>query len=118
ATSTTHNVARSAGGAFEFSSPDATTGAANYVVASDPSPGGSCNAFAGDSLGKVFKNTSCATFNWAQVGTTLTGGVLSLAAHPTNGVTLLAGTSTGNIYRKADAAAAWTVVSTVNAGVR
>ena len=90
------------------------TGLGRNSVATDPaSP---CTGYFGSSdlpyrSGTVYQNTSCSDGTWTTVGAPLNGAVTAIAAHPANQATLLAGTSTGSIYRKADGASPWVSVA-------
>ncbi len=113
--STQTSVGRMTGSGSEYSYP----GAGYYVLAADPLNG--CNMYVGNGVfngtGTVLKNTSCSVWNWAQVGATFPSRVSALAAHPTIADSLLAGTGTGEIYRKADAGSPWVQVATLSGNV-
>ena len=51
------------------------------------------------------------------MGAVLTGGVNVVAVHPTNSAILLAGTTSGIIYRKADAVSPWVAAATVGQSI-
>jgi hypothetical protein len=88
----------------------------NQVVATDPNS--ACTAYAGFDGTGVFRNTTCSGWNWTQVGGNLTGNVLTIAVHPTVSGALLAGTSSGLIYRKANDASPWVTAATLPGTIR
>jgi hypothetical protein len=96
---------------WEFSTP-------GYYPSVATDPQDPCRAYTGTQSGYVYENTSCGTPAWSQVGATLTGMINAVAPHPTTQGTLLAGSSDGIIYRKADASSPWATVATVNGSVR
>ncbi|HEX5070031.1 MAG TPA: FG-GAP-like repeat-containing protein [Vicinamibacterales bacterium] len=91
---------------------EVTVALTTTIVATDPAD--PCTSFTAAS-GTVYRNTSCATWDWAPVGNPgdLFGIVNVIRAHPTNHATLLAGTSAGSIYRKLDDANPWVEVKVV-----
>ena len=100
-----HRVVRYLSGTWDYS---LSFEDGSYVVASAPTD--SCTAYAGGIFGVVRQNVTCGALSWAVVGTTLSGSVNALVAHPTVAGRLLAGTGDGRIYRKADAGSAWVSV--------
>lgn len=113
------SVVRLASTAFDFSFETPYCCNPDRTVASDPTD--PCIGYYGQApggAGNVYRNTSCApaATNWTAIGV-LSGQVLTIAPHPTRSGTLLAGTSDGNVYRKADAASAWVSVATLAGSV-
>jgi hypothetical protein len=90
---------------------EVTVDLTSTIVATDPaSP---CVSFTAAG-GTVYRNTSCSTWNWATLGSSLFGIVNVIRPHPTNQNTLLAGTSAGSIYRKINDANDWVEVASVS----
>jgi hypothetical protein len=110
-TTTERGIGRSTANGVDFTYPGP---GGYYHVAADPA--NPCTAYATETIGTVYKNTTCAGFNWTSIGTDL-GFLSAIAVHPTNQATVLVGNDQGAIYRKADAVSAFTQSGTLNGGV-
>jgi hypothetical protein len=76
---------------------------------------GSIDAF-GSFRGVLSRNTNCTTPSYQSYGT-VPGTILSLAHHPTDGQTLVAGLADGTVYRRIGTGGAWTLAATLDGGV-
>ena len=113
-TTSQESVIRWTGGTQDYSL--STPYESTYATATGPT---GCTAYAGDFSGRVLLNTTCSPTapNWTQVGATLSGRVNTIAVHPSTADSLLAGTASGNLYRKPNSGSSWTIATTLQGGV-
>jgi Beta-propeller repeat len=100
----------SGNGIYQFTNEDG-----QYTVATDRFD--PCVAYLGGLNGKVWQNSSCGSFNWTQIGSTLAGWVHTIAPHALTTGSILVGTDKGRIYRKSDSGTDFAGVTTTNGDV-